>query len=99
MDISQLLQFLKASGSAKALNETFDFCGKFLGVSAPKSVEKLGVRREVSEAEFVDAKGGKVTVSVWDHATRTIQSQAAGAGVAVVGCSATVAEAEVKLSI
>ena len=51
------------------------------------------------EAESVDAKGGKVTVSVWDSATRTLQSLAQGTGVAVVGCSATVAEAEVKLNI
>ena len=33
MDISQLLQFLKGLGSAKSLNKTFDFCGKFLGIS------------------------------------------------------------------
>ena len=81
------------------LNKTFDFCGKFLGLSAAKSVEKLGVRRDVSEAEFVDAKSGKVTVSLWDRAIRTVQSLAAGAGVAVVGCSATVVEAEVKLNV
>lgn len=99
MDISQLLQLLKTAGSVKALNKTFDFCGKFLGVSAPKSIEKLGWRREVSEAEFIDAKGGKVTVSVWDRAIPMLQSLAAGAGVAVIGCSATVAEAEVKLNI
>ena len=66
MDISQLLQFLKGLGSAKSLNKTFDFCGKFLGISDAKSMEQLGVRREVSEAFFVDAKGGRVTVSVWD---------------------------------
>ena len=42
MDITDLLQVLKASGSAKALNKTFDFCGKFLGVSAPKSVARQG---------------------------------------------------------
>ena len=40
MDISQLLQFLKGLGSAKSLNKTFDFCGKFLGISDPKSVDK-----------------------------------------------------------
>ena len=53
MDIPQVLQFLKASGSAKALNKTFDFCGKFLGVSSAKPIEKNGVRREVSEAELL----------------------------------------------
>ena len=99
MDISQLLQLLKTTGSVKALNKTFDFCGKFLGVSNPKSIGKSGWRHEVSEAEFVDAKGGKVIVSVWDRAIPTLQSLTAGAGGAVVGCSATVAEAEVKLNI
>ena len=53
MDISQLLQFLKASGSAKSANKTFGFCGKFLGISAAKSIEKLGARREVSEVDCV----------------------------------------------
>ena len=77
MDMSQLLQFLKGLGSAQPLNKTFDCCGKFLGISAPKSIEKLGVRREVSEAEFVDAKGGRVTVSVRDRANRTLQVSAA----------------------
>ena len=72
MDISQLLQLLKTTGSVKALNKTFDFCGKFLGVSNPKSIEKSGWRHEVSEAEFVDARGGKVIVSVWDRAIPTL---------------------------
>ena len=99
MDISDLLQFLKASGSAKALNKTFDFCGKFQGMSAIKSIEKGPVRREVLEAEFVDAKGGSVAVSFWDSATRMLESLALGAGVALVGCNATVAESEVKLNI
>ena len=36
---------------------------------------------------------------MWEGAIRTLQSVAAGAGVAVVGCSATVAEAEFKLNI
>ena len=99
MDISQLLQLLKTAGSAKALQNTFDFCGKFLGVSTSQSVEKSGLHHDVSEAEFVDAKGSKVTGSVWDRAIPTLQSLATGAGVAVVGCSATVFEAEVKLNI
>ena len=99
MDISQLLHMLKGSGSAKQLNKTFDFCGKFLSAKSPKLVEKAGVRRMVSEAEFVDANGGKVLVGVWDNATRALDSLTAGAGVAVVGCSATVVDTEVKLNI
>ena len=68
MDIAQLLQCLKVSGSAKALNKTFDLCGNVLGISVrpPKTVEHNGRRREVSEAEFVDAKGGNVASSVWE---------------------------------
>ena len=42
MDISQLLGILKGSGSAKQLNKTFDFCGKFLSAKSPKTVEKEG---------------------------------------------------------
>ena len=99
MDISQLLDILKGSGSAKQLNKTFDFCGKFLSATPPKPVEKAGVRRMVSEAAFVDANGGKVLVSVWDSATRALDSLTAGAGVAVVGCSATVVDNEVKLNL
>ena len=99
MDISQLLGILKGSGSAKQLNKTFDFCGKFLSSTSPKAVEKAGVRRMVSEAEFVDANGGKVLVSLWDDATRALDSLPAGAGVAVVGCSATVVDNEVKLNM
>ena len=99
MDISQLLHILKGSGSAKQLNKTFDFCGKFLSVTSPKPVEKAGVRRMVSEAAFVDANGGKVLVSLWDSATRALDSLPAGAGVAVVGCSATVVDNEVKLNM
>ena len=81
------------------LNKTFDFCGKFLSAKSPKAVEKAGVRRMVSEAEFVDANGGKVLVSLWDSATRALDSLTAGAGVAVVGCSATVVDTEVKLNM
>ena len=99
MDISELLQFSKASDSAKALSKTFDFSGKFLAILPAKPMNKTGVHRQVAEAEFVDAKGGKVTVSVWERAIQTLQSLAARAGVAVVGCTATVAEAEVKLNI
>ena len=99
MDISELLQFLKASNSTKALSKTFDFTGKFLKLSPAKSIDKAGVQRQVSEAEFVDAKGGKITISVWERAIQMLQSLAAGAGVAVVGCNATVVDAEVKLNI
>ena len=57
------------------------------------------MRRDVAEAEFVDAKGGKVKVSVWEHAIRTFQALSEGVGVSVVGCNATMVDAEVKLNI
>ena len=79
MDISQLLQLLKTAVSAKALQNTFDFCGAFLGVFISKSVEKSGLRHDVSEAEFVDAKGSEITVSVWDRAIPRFQFLAKGA--------------------
>ena len=65
------------------------------------NVEDLFVEpsRMVSEAAFVDANGGKVLVSLWDSATRALDSLPAGAGVAVVGCSATVVDNEVKLNM
>ena len=55
MDIGQLLHFLKGLGFAKTRRWTF-------------AGSSWGVRREVSEAEFADARGGRVTVSVWNRA-------------------------------
>ena len=37
IDITELVRILKDSGSAKSLNKTFDFCGKFLDNSIPKT--------------------------------------------------------------
>ena len=99
MDNSELLQLLKDSGSAKSLSKTVDFCGKFLGSSALKTVEKNRMRRDVSEAGFDDANGGRVAIRVWDRANKMVPSLTEGAGVSVVGCCATVADAEVKLNI
>ena len=36
LQISELLAHLRDSGSAKSISRTFDFCGKFLGVSEKK---------------------------------------------------------------
>ena len=53
----------------------------------------------MSEATFVDENGGKVDVSVWDTAIEMFDKVPKGAGVVVIGCSATKADSELKLSI
>ena len=53
----------------------------------------------VSEATFVDAKGGKVKVAVWDKAYEMFDCLSLGAGVLILGCNATVQDGEVKLNI
>ena len=53
----------------------------------------------MSEATFVDAKGGKVTVAVWDKAYEMFDCLSLGAGVLILGCNATVQDGEVKLNI
>jgi hypothetical protein len=99
IDITDLIKILKDSGSAKSLNKTFDFCGKYLGKTPAKPIDKAGARRRVSEATFVDENGGKVPVSVWDTAIDMFENVPEGAGVVVVGCSATKVDSELKLSI
>ena len=99
LHISELLAHLRDSGSAKSNSRTFDFCGKFLGVSEKKITEKNGIRHTVAEATFVDAAGGKVNVAVWDNAHQWLECLAIGVGVVVLGCSTTVQGNEVKLNI
>ena len=102
MDIKGIVAILRASGSAKRLSKTFDFCGKFLGVSDQKTICKAGADMKVSEATFVDNGGGKIVVSVWQDAHRALESLQAGVGLAIIGCSATYvgeANSEVKLNI
>ena len=53
----------------------------------------------VSEATFVDAKGGKVKVAVWDKAYEMFDCLSLGAGVLILGCNATAQDGEVKLNI
>ena len=53
----------------------------------------------MSEATFVDATGGKVTVTVWDKAYEMFDSLSLGAGVLILGCKATVQDGGVKLDI
>ena len=98
LHITARLEHLRDSGSAKSFTKTFDFCGKFLGVSG-KNTEKTAIRHTVSEATFVDAAGGKVNVAVWDQANQWFDSLDIGRGVLVLGCNATVQDGEVKLNI
>ena len=53
----------------------------------------------MSEATFVDAKGGKVKVAVWDKAYEMFDCLSLGAGVLILGCNATAQDGEVKLNI
>ena len=102
LDIKGIVAILRASGSAKRLSKTFDFCGKCLGVSDEKTVPKVGGDMKVSEAAFVDNGGGKIVVSVWQEAHRALESLQVGVGLAIIGCSATYAgesNSEVKLNI
>ena len=98
LDIASLLEHLKDSGSAKP-TRTFDFCGKFLGISEKKATENTAIVHTVSEATFVDAKGGKVKVAVWDKAYEMFDCLSLGAGVLILGCNATAQDGEVKLNI
>ena len=50
LHITALLEHLRDSGSAKSFTKTFDFCGKFMDVSAKKTTEKNWVRRMVFPA-------------------------------------------------
>ena len=80
LDITALLEHLRDSSSRKPFTKTFDFCGKFLGVSEPKNTEKTAIRHTVSDAIFVDAAGGKVNVALWDGANQLFDSLDTGAG-------------------
>ena len=60
LTITGIMDALKqATGTAIAgCNRTFDFAGKFLGITNPKCVQKAGsadaAQRAVSQAEFLD---------------------------------------------
>ena len=102
LDIKGIVAILRSSGSAKRLSRTFDFSGKFLGVSAQKTILKAGSSVKVSEAKFVDDGGGQIVVSVWQEAHKALESLETGIGLAIVGCSATPAgqaNNEVKLNL
>ena len=101
LDIRGIIELPKGLGnrSGGRENKAFDFSGKFLGIGAPKTVQKAGRQLSVSEAEFLDESGSKIAVSVWQEARAAVSSLQPGTGVAVVGCNATVENNEVKVNI
>ena len=53
----------------------------------------------VADAAFIDESGGKIMVSVWQPARTGLGTLPPGAGVVVVGCSASLEGGEVKVNI
>ena len=99
LDIRGIMQALQRAGSATRSSKTFDFCGKLVALTDQKIVTKNNVDLKVSEATFLDGGGGRVSVSVWQGAHLSLARAQVGDGIAVVGCTATVENGEVKLSI
>ena len=97
LSITALIEHLKVIGSDKS-TKTLDFCGKFLGVSAPKATENTKQQHMVSEATFVDEAGGTVAVAVWDKANLMFESLENNVGVLVIGCNGAHQDGDVKLS-
>jgi len=91
--------FVESSGSVKVPTKTFDFVGKFISLSSKKDIEKGGKTFKVATAEFVDEKGGKIEVGVWNEGCALLETLTPGVGVAIFGCNATKEQGEVKLSI
>ena len=68
-------------------------------MGASRQAAKAGAVLSVADAEFTDAGGGKVVVSVWQGARACLSDVPEGAGVALVGCSAALEDGEVKINI
>ena len=99
LDIKGIMEVLQRAGSATRSSKTFDFCGELVGLTDPKEVKKDQQALQVSEATFLDGGGGRVAVSVWQSATRALAGAQVGSGAAVVGCTATMDNGQVKLGI
>ena len=91
--------FVECSGSAKLPTKTFDFIGKYMGITQPKPQQKAGKCFNVATAKFVDTGGGEIEVSVWNEASNMLSGLTTGVGVVLIGCSATKDKDEVKLNI
>lgn len=97
LPITGIVKLLKGPGTASRL--TFDFSGKFLGISKPKQRAKGATVYNVADAEFMDPDGSRIVVGVWQGAKEYFGHVSPGTGVAVVGATATKEEAEVKVNI
>lgn len=97
LPITGIVKLLKGPGTASRL--TFDFSGKFLGISKPKQRAKGATVYNVADAEFMDPDGSRIVVGVWQGAKEYFGQVSPGTGVAVVGATATKEEAEVKVNI
>ena len=99
LDIKGIVDLLKGTAGSTPERKSFDFCGKFLGMGPSRRSTKAGTVSEVADAEFTDAGGGKIVVSVWQSARAYFDGLPSGAGVAVLGCSATLESGEVKINV
>ena len=57
LGIKDIMNLLKGTASSTPERKSFDFCGKFLGMGAPRQVMKTGAGLLVADAEFTDAGG------------------------------------------
>ena len=95
LDIKGIVDLLKSTaGSSSNQRKSFDFCGKFLSMGPSRPVTKAGTVWQVADAEFTDAGGKKIVVGIWDGARAYFGKLPSGAGVAVLGCSATLEDSE-----
>ena len=70
-----------------------------MGITAQKAIAKGARTHKVATAEFVDEKGGKIEVGVWNDAYALFEPLKFGVGVVIIGCNAANEQGEVKLSI
>ena len=79
---------------------TIHFVGKLTDLTPMRKVPtEKGEELMVADDEFVDQQGGKVKVGFWNVAIKQLQAVPLGAGVAIIGCSATKENKEIKLNI
>ena len=89
MDIKGIVDLLKGTAGSTNQRKSFDFCGQFLGMGPSRQAAKAGTVWAVADAEFTDAGGVKIVVSIWQGVRAYANELSSGAGVAVLGCSAT----------
>ena len=83
LDIKGIVDLLKTTAGSTNQRKSFDFCGKFLGMGPSRQVTKAGTVWEVADAEFTDAGGVKIVVSIWQGARAYSNELSSGAGVVV----------------